>query len=236
VVFPECLHCSSTLLSVTTIARRTTLACVLDQQDCWVTIRCLPITRLSTEFWGSFDIQKKDSFLLITAYSAHHLSVVHGIGVGPPTRGYQCTAIFISGKCHLMLPLAISSTAKRTWSFLGHGCMSNFEYGLPAEQVAHLAISRISRFLMVGLTSEWKLSICLFNFLTTKSRSIHPRQLEHSFTRSSVPGKLSHYPDMVPYMPRDEIDHIVYDYVQERFQALVLQHNISLRTCTMLPA
>jgi len=235
VVFPECLHCSSTLLSLTTIARRTTLACVLDQQDCWVTIRCLPITRLSTEFWGSFDIQKKDSFLLITAYSAHHLSVVHGIGVGPPTRGYQCTAIFISGKCHLMLPLAISSTAKRTWS-LGMGACPTLSTRYLQTGVAHLAISRISRFLMVGLTSEWKLSVCLFNFLTTKSRSTHPRQLEHSFTRSSVPGKLSHYPDMVPYMPRDEIDHIVYDYVQERFQALVLQHNISLRTCTMLPA
>ena len=52
---------------------------------------------------------------------------------------------------------------------LGHGCMS--QQSLTHSEVAR-AVDAVARIKFVGLVSQWKLSMCLFNFIMTRERFV----------------------------------------------------------------
>ena len=119
----------------------------------------------------------------------------------------------------------------QTNMLIGRGCMSQHRPS-PAEVSA--AIARISSMRFVGLTSEWRLSICLFNVLTTGRRFVLPGQLLNTrpspATGNGTGGGGGH--DVLD----DLTDGLLYQYAAYRFWAQVASFGLSEASCPELRA
>ena len=60
---------------------------------------------------------------------------------------------------------------------MGHRCCSRHVYQQPIAEVLRAAKGRIDELFFVGLTSEWHLSVCLFNYKMTGVRYVTAQQV-----------------------------------------------------------
>ena len=118
---------------------------------------------------------------------------------------------------------------------LGARCMSRHDWGgrgddwgSDAEVAAH-AIQRVKKFKFAGLEGEWKLSICLFNFLMTGTRYVTRGQLANDRPTTSETNPSSEYDETG--VPSDPIDEPLYDFIEKQFRTQLRTHNISDSTC-----
>ena len=88
---------------------------------------------------------------------------------------------------------------------------------------AQKAISRLQRFFFVGLTEEWLLSVCLFNYKMTGVAWVAAEQLQVSHK--------SHAPRPGVGGLDDPIDSLVYRHAAARFRSEIALHNISKSSC-----
>lgn len=107
------------------------------------------------------------------------------------------------------------------------GCMSGHH---PGEPEIKEAIRRVGMFGFVGLITEWKLSMCLFNFFTTGNRFIHLFQLRNS--RPTNGNSKTEY-DLAE-APVDSMDGAVYKFAEERFWNDIKKNNITPENCKVL--
>lgn len=117
---------------------------------------------------------------------------------------------------------------------MGHKCCSRHEYMEPMGDVLAAAKQRVDAFSFVGLTSEWLLSACLFNFKMTGHRFVVTMQLKNcrpttinSMAANGFNGSLKN----LSILPRDDAEHELFDHATERFWREVKAHNITSATC-----
>jgi hypothetical protein len=117
---------------------------------------------------------------------------------------------------------------------LGHGCMERFDYQKRDAKVVEDAIRRMESFRFVGLESEWRLSICLFNFKMTGRRYVTLQQVVDAHATRKVRGKLTQQSfteyDVSDY-PDDPLDGPFYEAVETRFWRDVKANGISEDAC-----
>ena len=126
-----------------------------------------------------------------------------------------------------------------TRMILGYGCLDANAPpgGLSVVNVA-AAIERLSRFRFVGETTEWHLSVCLFNKIVLGRAYVGRHQLVN--TRPTSVGESSDGPPPVASdsqhhkeryntsgLPDDWADQQVYSYARLRFREDLARHNIS---------
>ncbi len=123
---------------------------------------------------------------------------------------------------------------------LGERCMrktgDGHPDGVPPETIADLAFERVKKFRFVGLTENWTMSICLFNYLMTGTRYVTQGQLvntrptsctsDHDVACAST--EESYDESDVPY---DPIDGRLYVKIAAHFAAQLTEHSISESTC-----
>eukprot|EP00411_Alexandrium_monilatum_P108174 CAMPEP_0175789892 /NCGR_PEP_ID=MMETSP0097-20121207/81636_1 /TAXON_ID=311494 /ORGANISM="Alexandrium monilatum, Strain CCMP3105" /LENGTH=198 /DNA_ID=CAMNT_0017100965 /DNA_START=106 /DNA_END=704 /DNA_ORIENTATION=+ len=81
----------------------------------------------------------------------------------------------------------------------------------------------------VGLTGEWTLSTCLFNFITEGRRFVTKGQLHNARPTFGT----SHTTYNITGMPEDPWDGQIFEVVQRRFWSDIRKYGISLQTCPM---
>uniref|UniRef100_A0A7S1LNF7 Sulfotransferase domain-containing protein n=1 Tax=Alexandrium catenella TaxID=2925 RepID=A0A7S1LNF7_ALECA len=106
------------------------------------------------------------------------------------------------------------------------GCMSG---ELPRGDEVLEAERRVGLFRFVGLTRHWRLSVCLFNFLTEGKRFVTGAQVQNSRPTHSQNG--TSYD--TSGMPHDPADGQIYEAVTRRFWNEVHEHGITERSCPM---
>jgi len=124
-------------------------------------------------------------------------------------------------------------TGCQTSMILGSGCMSATKHS--AEAVSR-AVSLVSKFRFVGLVSEWRLSMCLFNYLMGGQRFVLEEQLvdvRPAFDGPSSALALHNYTAMLPRMPVDEADHVTYAFASLRFRRDLEHHGIREGACPL---
>jgi len=127
--------------------------------------------------------------------------------------------------CQANMVLGARCMAKHKWAGRGAG------WGSDAEVAAH-AIKRVEKFKFAGLEGEWKLSICLFNYLMTGTRYVTRGQLANDRpTTGSSPGQTSSGEYDETGVPSDPIDEPLYEFIEQRFYTQLATHNISDATC-----
>ena len=127
---------------------------------------------------------------------------------------------------------------------LGHRCCSRHRYNSSMSDVINAAKARVDRLFFVGLTQEWLLSVCLFNYKMTGVRYVTALQL-----RNCRPGSVERFNRMYnkslergvrfvlanltdhSMVKRDELDHAVYEHAVERFFRELHAYNISAASC-----
>lgn len=107
-----------------------------------------------------------------------------------------------------------------------YGCMS--EHQPEKEEIAE-AIRRVGKFNVVGLTSEWYLTNCLYNFKTQGKRFVASWQLAN--TRPTHGSQRTAYNTTL--MPKDPYDGELYQFAEQRFWDLVKENNISKESCPL---
>ena len=132
----------------------------------------------------------------------------------------------------------------------GHRCCSRHVYqrNLSFDAIVSAATARIDQLFFVGLTSEWRLTVCLFNFKMTGVRYVTALQLrdcrpgdapadlasyQKSHNHSLEEGVWFRLANRSDYsmVPRDKYDHAVYDHASDRFARELAAHKISHATC-----
>ena len=131
--------------------------------------------------------------------------------------------------CQANMVLGARCMTKHHWGSRGAG------WGSDAEIAAH-AMKRVEKFKFAGLEGEWKLSICLFNFLMTGTRYVTRGQLADNRPTTGASGqKLAVTNSDAEYdetgVPSDPIDEPLYDFIEKRFRTQLATHNISESTC-----
>jgi hypothetical protein len=114
---------------------------------------------------------------------------------------------------------------------LGYGCQSEKPAPFLSEDHLQQAISRMRQFRFVGLVDEWRMSICLFNVISTGERFVEGWQLANN--RPTAGASSTKYV-VPPQMPLDEVDGAFYEAVKKRFWEDVSQYNISSSSCKSL--
>lgn len=108
----------------------------------------------------------------------------------------------------------------------GAGCMSEHK---PTSEEMREALRRVGLFRFVGLTGEWTLSTCLFNFITEGRRFVTKGQLHNARPTFGT----SHTTYNITGMPEDPWDGQIFEVVQRRFWSDIRKYGISLQTCPM---
>lgn len=107
------------------------------------------------------------------------------------------------------------------------GCMSGHH---PTRAEITEAIRRVEQFGFVGLTSEWELSVCLFNYYTTGTRFIR------SFQLTNV--RPTHGKSQTAYnrseAPVDTFDVSLYNFAESRFWNDVKKNGITHENCKLV--
>ena len=111
---------------------------------------------------------------------------------------------------------------------LGHGCMS--QASLSQSEVARAA-DAVGRIKFVGLVAQWKLSMCLFNYLMTKERFVLREQLLN--TQPTNDSSTSRYSG---FDVSDPVDELIFRIASLRFARELSSFDISEGTCVVLPS
>eukprot|EP00931_Biecheleriopsis_adriatica_P061157 TRINITY_DN36770_c0_g1_i1.p1 TRINITY_DN36770_c0_g1~~TRINITY_DN36770_c0_g1_i1.p1 ORF type:complete len:313 (-),score=43.12 TRINITY_DN36770_c0_g1_i1:80-1018(-) len=109
---------------------------------------------------------------------------------------------------------------------VGRGCMSAHK---PTQEEQLEAIRRSSLFKFVGLITEWELSVCLFNFLTSERRFMKKSQLIH-FRPTEGANRTAYNTEGIP---KDLSDNAVWKAAETRFWQDVKRHGISHESCKL---
>jgi hypothetical protein len=129
-------------------------------------------------------------------------------------------------------------TGCQTKMVLGHRCFSRPAWDAATTQVAARAAARISRFFFVGLTSEWRLSVCLLNYRLTGHRFVTAFQLKNCRPAQIKPGAALNMSadelNAFNMLPIDELDHATYLHAQERFWRDAGRAGVSDSTCPLM--
>jgi hypothetical protein len=120
---------------------------------------------------------------------------------------------------------------------LGHRCFSSPRWSMDNSEMVRRAISRVDRLFFVGLTSEWRLSMCLFNLKMTGFRFVTSFQMKNCRKTNLNVGALNlsaseqhRFQDL----PRDEVDHGVFIHAARRFWQDANESGISISTCPVV--
>ena len=121
---------------------------------------------------------------------------------------------------------------------MGHRCCSRHDYGKRSmSDVLSAAKARVDRFFFVGLTEEWLLSICLFNYRMTGRRYVTLMQLKNcrpTLINTTSQSNFHSAPKDTSGLVFDDIEHALYDHVTRRFWRECESLNISAGTCPVL--
>jgi len=146
----------------------------------------------------------------------------------------------------------------QTNMILGEGCMARGP-GVPPHTQAEifLAKERLELFRFVGLQEEWRISICLFNFILTGRRFVAPRQLgrikpgiplhEHisaidgsnttaareENAKNALASTTMYPPKLLGPQHFDAADTAIYDTAKSRFRRECVQFDIRESTCPL---
>jgi hypothetical protein len=128
--------------------------------------------------------------------------------------------------CQANMVLGARCMTKHQWASRGAG------WGSDAEIAAH-AMKRVEKFKFAGLEGEWKLSICLFNYLMTGTAYVTRGQLaDNRPTTGSTPGQTTSSDEYDETdVPSDPIDEPLYEFIEKRFRTQLATYNISDSTC-----
>lgn len=113
----------------------------------------------------------------------------------------------------------------------GWRCCSQHEYGDGLPAAVRRAKERIDALFFVGLTEQWRDSVCLFNFQQTGVRYVTQQQLHNC--RPTPSGLRNRSQQLLSSLPRDEADHAVYEHAAARFHRELRRHWISAESCLM---
>ena len=123
---------------------------------------------------------------------------------------------------------------------LGHRCFAQPSgrdmYGGDEISVAR-ARERLSRLYFVGLVSEFRLSVCLMNYRLTgyrfvtqfQTKNCRPTMLDARSPRLNITD-----PGAFNWLPRDALDHVIFDSAAERFWADARQAGVNEAACPVL--
>ena len=125
--------------------------------------------------------------------------------------------------CQVNMVLGARCMSRHDWGGRGHSWASD------AKIAAH-AIKRVKKFKFAGLEGEWKLSICLFNYLMTGTRYVTRGQLADNRPTTSQTNSSSELYDETG-VPSDPIDEPLYNFIEKRFRTQLEAYNISESTC-----
>ena len=193
------------------------------------------------------------------------------------TRGSCCTAAEWGydavQRNRIMMHINAGHQPDQAFTHVFHGCQANMLLGrrcfsgLPegstgddarVHAIVAAAVDRLRRLLFVGLTSEWWLSICLWNWLRTGHRYVTKMQLKNcrptavdttataagaqaaEMARSTADApRLAYFGTSsrewnVSRMPSDPVDQAVYAAATARFWSDVAAANVSCATCPLL--
>lgn len=127
---------------------------------------------------------------------------------------------------------------------LGYRCCARHKYNRTLSAVINAAKARVDRLFFVGLTQEWRLSVCLFNYKMTGLRYVTALQLRncrpgsvesfnHMYNKSLERGIRFVLANLTDHsmVKRDELDHAVYNHATERFYRELRAYNISISNC-----
>eukprot|EP00962_Isochrysis_galbana_P044938 scaffold17553_cov112-Isochrysis_galbana.AAC.6 len=121
-------------------------------------------------------------------------------------------------------------TGCMTSMVLGKGCMSRHAT-TPAHAAAASAL--VDRFLFVGDTDRWNLSLCLFNAVLTGRRFLLPWQAANSRPTSTKLLDPLH-PSTSRLTDRDPIDGALWAHVSRRFIRDLIRHHVSAQCCPVV--
>jgi len=127
--------------------------------------------------------------------------------------------------CQANMVLGARCMTKHHWASRGAG------WGSDAEVATH-AMKRVEKFKFAGLEGEWKLSICLFNYLMTGTRYVTRGQLADNRPTTGSPGQTTSSDEYDETdVPSDPIDEPLYEFIEKRFRTQLATYNISDSTC-----
>lgn len=120
---------------------------------------------------------------------------------------------------------------------MGHRCCSRHKYKAPMHEVIAHAKERIDRLFFVGLQSQWKLSICLFNYRMTGVRYVTKFQMHNcratDATFSIRKNESRRHKFDVGDLKPDPLDQAVFNLASARFWREIIEHNISEANCVL---
>ena len=121
---------------------------------------------------------------------------------------------------------------------MGYRCCSRHEYhGQSLDEVLRAAKKRVDRFFFVGLTSEWRLSLCLFNYKMTGRRYVTLQQMKNCRkTTINASNAIGHHESLGNHsmLPRDEAEHELFDHVSARFWRELRAFDITDASCPLV--
>ena len=127
--------------------------------------------------------------------------------------------------CQANMVLGARCMSQHHWASRGAG------WGSDAEVATH-AMKRVEKFKFAGLEGEWKLSICLFNYLMTGTRYVTRGQLADNRPTTGSPGQTTSSDEYDETdVPSDPIDEPLYEFIEKRFRTQLATYNISDSTC-----
>jgi len=127
--------------------------------------------------------------------------------------------------CQANMVLGARCMSQHHWASRGAGWSSDAE-------VATHAMKRVEKFKFAGLEGEWKLSICLFNYLMTGTRYVTRGQLADNRPTTGSPGQTTSSDEYDETdVPSDPIDEPLYEFIEKRFRTQLATYNISDSAC-----